>query len=279
LSHLFIACLYLDRTVSPLLALWLRYFATVQCRSPLVEGADRCFTVRGAFTLVTVSGSNRTSDDVVKPALETTKSAMNQGDRPLNRIYPGVRDVSFLNAVDPDAFLWEQEVNKNWPGASSNRFKEEKGLPPWSWILIWIAIIVTILLTCWMSRQWRCWRRRQENTSTASTLAGRQGKAGKQKDGDASGLGSPATSLERWSNISTSSPLSNKSRPPSSVAAMATEIAALAQSKHDDAVVEATSPYPIWQRGNDSGDDHSSSSDEPFQDSDSSDEAGAFPTV
>ena len=138
---------------------------TVQCRTPLAEGARRCFAVRGAFTL-----ESSTSDDLawaVEPTLDTVRSVMDQ--KQLQDVHPGVMDVTFLERIDSGDFQPPDATDNNSTANGGDRDVgsfESEGLDAWYWVLISPLVVAVLGYTVLMSV-----RRRRRAASSSSSVA------------------------------------------------------------------------------------------------------------
>lgn len=128
------------------------YF-TVRCRTELVDEADRCFIVSGAFT---ISGPADV-DWAVSAAQATTEQVMNES-RSLDQAHPSVKHVLYLQALDADDQPWLFDGGP--PVLVDQPESEESDLvtsAARSWIVV--AAALTVLLTALMLI-WRRQRRR-----------------------------------------------------------------------------------------------------------------------
>jgi len=126
----------------------------VRCRTPLVEGAKRCFIVSGGFSLVSADDSQNL-DWAVPAALNATKYIMNQGQ--LNRVNPDILDVSFLEMVDEKNITQApDQPTKQFPPDTVDPPKVKAGgnkIETWPWLFIGLGVIFVVMIALIVRRR------------------------------------------------------------------------------------------------------------------------------
>lgn len=140
-------------------------FASVNCRTPLVEGADRCFLVNGGLTL-------QGKDNIawaLPLAAGLVKLTMN--NKMLNDVHPDVVDVRFMELFD--------RTNSETPqvGTGGINGTTDNGTTPlnstttsysaaaWPWVLLGIGLFL-ILAGLFAIRRRMQFLKEDDNTST-----------------------------------------------------------------------------------------------------------------
>lgn len=153
---------------------------TVRCRTELVDEADRCFILSGAFT---ISGPQNV-EWAVSAAQATTEGIMNES-RALDKTHPAVKHVLYLRSLDSNDQPW---LFDGGPPVLIDPPKSEESVrlsSTWSWVAVGAAVTVlaTLVMLLWRRRQRRrgayddhrqsgcCTRRRASNRITRGYMA------------------------------------------------------------------------------------------------------------
>lgn len=151
------------------LSLFILVVATVQCRTELVEGADRCFVVNGGITM---NGSKDIAW-VVPVVLDLISFSMNQGM--LNNVHEDVIDVRFLNpgiesgidvGLSPTPSPTQDLGNVGSDRDGTNTEYNE----PWPWIVLGFGIVLLISVAFLIQRRLRSIRKEQEEYDEVSRV-------------------------------------------------------------------------------------------------------------
>ena len=125
------------------------------CQSDLVDTADRCYMIGGAFTLI---GVNNDADfEWFEPrSLLEIKEAMERGD--YDQINPDIVAVQFVSG---NVTLPERGTLSPDPISGNEQIQASDEFTPttWPWLVLGVGVLVFLSCICGMNR---CARRRKE---------------------------------------------------------------------------------------------------------------------
>ena len=154
---------------------------TVTCQSSLVDTADRCYVIGGAFTLI---GVNEDTDfEWFEPrSLLEIKDAMDRGE--LDSIDANIVAVQFVSGnvtlpergtLEPDPIRDNDDIQQS----------EENQLTTWPWLVLGVGVLIFFVCIFGMNK---CARRRKERMEaeyqSQAVSAGRQQPLGNSSSSD-----------------------------------------------------------------------------------------------
>ena len=127
-----------------------QHSCAVRCRTPLVDEADRCFILTGAFSL---SGP-KSVDWAVYRAQQATEKVMNE-DHALDNAHPLVKHVMYLDEINPDEQPWLFDRDGGPPVLVDPPQSSERVSTTWSLIIVGAVflLILAIVTAVWRRRR------------------------------------------------------------------------------------------------------------------------------
>ena len=239
---------------------FLYFCLAVQCQTPLVEGADRCFTIRGAFTLVGQGGNSLVW--ALPPAIDVTRLTMNQGK--LNDAHEAIVDVTFLEQISDEEYGAEFEDPSTLPppvvASPRGGSDDTKELENWHWILVGFgAALLLLIITAVVLRRRQTRKDEREYDGPAPTMI-------EQDEG---------RSDDSASRLIESTGTHQQQNPPSPTSRMAALAATIEEEAEESIVPVEGSEAVNEMRTLDNGADSGESYDAPYEDNEDESSEGA----